>query len=231
MGDVSTESKHYERPSVTADTVVFSYAGRKLQVLLIRRKYEPFANAWALPGGFVNIDEALETAAARELHEETGLKDAYLEQLYTFGDPGRDPRGRVITVAHLAVVRPDSIPLIRSGDDAGDAAWFGIDDLPDLAFDHHLIIDYALQRLRHNIRYTPLGFLLLPKEFSLSELQQLYETILEETLDKRNFRRKILMQGILEDTGNLRYGDHRPARLYRYATARAELETTCRRLP
>lgn len=221
----------FERPAVTVDLVLFTFVAGELRVLLIKRKNLPFANHWALPGGFVNIDEPIDAAAARELSEETAVAGVYLEQLYTFGDPDRDPRGRVITVAYFAVVDAETIGQTQAGDDASEADWFDVYRLPPLAFDHERIIRYALQRLRYKLEYTALGFLLLPDEFTLSELQQVYEVVLQEQLDKRNFRRKILSQGILEQTEQVRYGDHRPASLYRFAAAAIELEKARRRFP
>src|SRR5690606_11981003 len=192
-----------------------------------------FAHHWALPGGFVNIDEDLEDAARRELSEETNVSDVYLEQLYTFGDPDRDPRGRVITVAYFALLSNDQVRglQIRGASDAGEAAWWNIYDLPQLAFDHARILQYAMQRLRWKLEWTALGFLLLPAEFTLSELQRVYETVLHEPLDKRNFRRKMLAADVLEETGNLREGDHRPAKLYRFTAKAIELEQARRRFP
>ncbi len=221
----------YPRPMLTVDLVLFTFVAGELRVLLIERGHEPFAGAWALPGGFVEIDEKLEDAAQRELREETGVRDVYLEQLYTFGDPDRDPRGRVITVAYVGIVSADASQHIYAGDDARNARWFNVYDLPQLAFDHERIIRYAVQRLRYKLEYTALGFLLLPERFTLSELQQVYETVLQEKLDKRNFRRKVLSQGIIEKTAQLRYGDHRPARLYRFSAAAIELEKARRRFP
>ena len=216
----------YDHPSVTADVVIFSLANEDLQVLLIKRKHSPFAGMWAIPGGFVHMDEALEEAAARELAEETGVTDVYMEQLFTFGEPNRDPRTRVITVAYFALVPHDAIHH-RPGDDASETAWFSMFDLPELAFDHHEILEYALTRLRYKLEYTAVGFQLLPDEFTLSELQKSYEIILHEPLDKRNFRRKILSADILEETGNKRnLGEGRPAKLYRYREdAVAEVKT------
>ncbi|MFQ5398246.1 MAG: NUDIX domain-containing protein [Anaerolineae bacterium] len=216
----------YDRPSVTVDVVIFSLVGEDLRVLLVKRKYPPFAGMWAIPGGFVRIEESLEAAARRELAEETGVTDVYIEQLYTFGDPGRDPRTRVVTVAYFALVPPDSIQH-RPGDDAAETGWFSMADLPDLAFDHREILKYALIRLRYKLEYTSVGFQLLPDVFTLTELQRAYETILGERLDKRNFRRKILASGILEETGRKRReGEGRPAMLYQYRKdAIAEVKT------
>lgn len=206
----------YERPSVTVDVVMMSLRQRDLQVLLIKRRSWPFEDMWAIPGGFVNIDESLETAAKRELQEETGVQDVYLEQLYTFGDPGRDPRTRVITVVYFALL--DSARLqVSASDDAADVGWFSVYDLPPLAFDHEKILQYTLNRLRGKLDYTTIAFNLLPEQFTLRELQRVYEIILHKRLDKRNFRKKILSTGILEDTGAKKMeGTHRPARLYRF---------------
>ncbi len=206
----------YERPSVTVDVVMMSLRQRDLQVLLIKRRSWPYEGMWAIPGGFVNINESLETAAKRELQEETGVQDVYLEQLYTFGDPGRDPRTRVITVVYFALL--DSARLqVRAADDATEVDWFPVYDLPQLAFDHQHILDYALKRLRGKLNYTTIVFNLLPGQFTLRELQQVHEIILHRRLDKRNFRKKILSTGILEDTGAKKMeGTHRPARLYRF---------------
>lgn len=222
----------YERPSVTVDVVLFAFADGDLQVLLIRRKHWPYVGHWAIPGGFVGISESLDAAAQRELREETGIQDVYLEQLYTFGDPDRDPRTRVITVTYFALVGADDIQRVRPGDDAAEARWWSVYDLPPLAFDHDRILRYALQRLRWKLEYTALGFFLLPDTFTLSELQAVYETVLHEKLDKRNFRRKILAADVLEDTGEVREGtQHRPAKLYRFAAAAIELERARRRFP
>lgn len=223
---VDYDASKYDRPSVTVDVVIFSLVDEELRVLLVKRKHPPFAGRWAIPGGFVQIDESLEAAAARELEEETGVTDVYMEQLYTFGDPGRDPRTRVITVAYFALV-PYSAIQHRPGEEASETAWFPMSDLPDLAFDHAKILDYALTRLRYKLEYTSVGFRLLPDVFTLSELQRAYEIILGEELDKRNFRRKILSAEILEETGRQKKeAEGRPAMLYRYRDdAVAEVKT------
>lgn len=215
----------YPRPSVTVDVIIFTLRDNDLQVLLIKREHPPFKEMWAIPGGFVGIDESLEEAVLRELEEEAGVHDVYLEQLYTFGDVGRDPRGRVITVAYFALI-PAPATSPRAGDDAAEACWWSMYDLPPLAFDHTDILAYALQRLRYKLEYTAAGFELLPEAFTLSELQAAYEIILGEKLDKRNFRRKVLSAEIIEDTGVYRTGEGRPAKLYRFRDdAVAEVKT------
>lgn len=220
----------FERPSVTVDVVIFSLIDEKLKVLLIKRKQWPFQGMWAIPGGFVRMEEALEEAAARELEEETGVKNVFMEQLYTFGEPDRDPRTRVITVAYFAIVPADAIEHHEAGSDAEATGWHEMDDLPELAFDHRDILEYALTRLRYKLEYTTVGFELLPDEFTLSELQHAYELILGEGLDKRNFRRKILSADVLEETGKKRReGEGRPAQLFRYKKD-ATAEVKARRL-
>ncbi len=218
----------YPRPSVTVDVIIFTLRDNDLQVLLIKREHPPFKEMWAIPGGFVGIDESLEEAVLRELEEEAGVHDVYLEQLYTFGDVGRDPRGRVITVAYFALI-PAPAPSPRAGDDAAEACWWSMYDLPPLAFDHTDILAYALQRLRYKLEYTAAGFELLPEAFTLSELQATYEITLGEKLDKRNFRRKVLSAEIIEDTGVYRTGEGRPAKLYRFRDD-AVAEVKARRL-
>jgi len=219
----------YPRPALTVDIVIFTLRDNLLQVLLIRRLNQPFAGCWALPGGFVEERESLEQAATRELEEETGIQNVYLEQLYTYGDPERDPRGRVVTVAYYALIPAGALVRSEGGSDSSQARWFPINELPELAFDHAEIVTYALRRLRYKLEYSAVGFELLPGEFTLTEIQHTYEIILGEALDKRNFRRRLLDSGIIEPTQEKRGGEGRPARLYRYR-ADAVAEIKARRL-
>ncbi|MFP6658891.1 MAG: NUDIX domain-containing protein [Pirellulales bacterium] len=206
----------YAHPAVSVDCVVFGLADAALKVLLIQRDQPPFAGLWALPGGFVEIDESLEDAARRELKEETGVGRIYLEQLYTFGDPHRDPRERVITVGYFALVAMKDY-RVRAASDARAANWFALDSMPKLSFDHATIINTAHQRLKNKVRYQPIGFELLPSKFPLRNLQQLYETILDEPIDKRNFRKKILSMDILVELDEVETDvAHRAARLYQF---------------
>jgi len=206
----------YPRPALTVDCVIFAYhSGNPLQVLLIRRAVPPHEGQWALPGGFVDMEEDLETAARRELQEETGLSGVFMEQLYTFGRPGRDPRGRTVTVAWFALVNL-SEHQAHGSSDAREARWFNIDRLPLLAFDHAEIIELAIARLRAKVRYQPIGFELLPEHFTLTQLQDLYEMVLGVPLNKRNFRSRILKMGVLVAVGRQESVSHRPAMLYRF---------------
>jgi 8-oxo-dGTP diphosphatase len=206
----------FPRPSVTVDCVVFGFDEGDLKVLLVKRDLEPYRGKWALPGGFVHEDESLDEAARRELREETGIEKLYLEQLYTFGDIGRDPRGRVVTVAYYALVKLAD-HRVKAATDASSAAWFPVADVPRLAFDHEKILDVALARLKAKVRYQPIGFELLPVKFALSELQHLYEVILETPLDKRNFRKKILGAELLVELDEIQQDvAHRAARLYKF---------------
>ncbi len=223
----SGDSPH-QRPLVTVDVVIYALRNNDLQVLLVRRRRSPQEGMWAIPGGRITLDEALDEAAFRILEEETGLADVYLEQLYTFGDPGRDPRHRVITVAYFAAV-PTTDVVPAAADKAQRVRWWSVDDLPPLAFDHADILNYARTRLRYKLEYTAVGFELLPDEFTLTELQTAYEIVLGEELDKRNFRRKILSARVIEPSGNYRTGDGRPAQLYRYRED-AVAEVKARRL-
>jgi 8-oxo-dGTP diphosphatase len=210
----------YPRPALTVDCVIFGWDGNALKVLLIQRGAEPFVGSWALPGGFVHMEEALEDAAKRELAEETGLKEVYLEQLVTMGRPDRDPRGRVVSVVYFALVSlADHAPIADT--DATDARWFALDELPALAFDHAEILEISKERLRGKISYRPVGFELLPQKFPLTQLQRLYEAILGEPMDKRNFRKKVLSTGLLLELGEKQKGvAHRAAGLYSFDEVR-----------
>lgn len=202
---------------VTTDCVVFALGEGQLEVLLVERGRGPFVGALALPGGFLLAGETLEACARRELREETGLEDVYLEQLCTFGAPERDPRGRVVSVAYVALTHRGHAP--RGGSDASAASWYAVETLPRerLAFDHTEIIDAALERLRGKVRYRPIGFELLPEVFSLGDLRRLYETLLGIELDRRNFQKKMRSFGILVDTKKTEVdGPGRPAKLYRF---------------
>lgn len=202
---------------IAVDAIVFGYADNKLNILLIKQKFGELKNQWALVGGFVKDNETLNDAVNRELQEETGIKFNYLEQLYTFGDNvNRDPRFRVVSVAYFALVNSTKL-VLKADSDAEDAKWFSINELPNLAFDHKEILKTAQNRLQSKLTYQPIGFDLLPKEFLFSELENLYCTILEKEIDRRNFRKKILSFGIVEETekfGNKIKG--RPAKLYRF---------------
>ncbi|MDI1429309.1 MULTISPECIES: NUDIX hydrolase [Polyangium] len=206
----------YPRPALAVDCVVFGLDEEDLKVLLIRRGVDPFAGRWALPGGFVRLEETLDEAARRELREEAGIEKVYLEQLYTFGAVDRDPRERVVSVTYYALVKL-SEHRVRAATDAREAAWFAIDDLPKLAFDHETIVDKAITRLRGKVRYAPIGFELLPKKFTLTQLQRVYEKVLGYELDKRNFRKKVAATGLLVELDEVEQDvAHRAARLYTF---------------
>ncbi len=205
----------YPHPAVTTDVVVFTIRDGRLKLLLIERGAEPYRGMWALPGGFLDIDEDLEACAMRELEEETGVRGVYLEQLYTFGTPGRDPRERVISIAYYALIPSDRLQ-VKAASDASDARWFALDGMPELAFDHNEIIRQAHRRLVAKLDYSTIAFQFMAETFTLSELQAVYEILLDEELDKRNFRKWILALEKVEETGELRRtGNHRPARMYR----------------
>lgn len=186
----------YPHPAVTTDCVIFGFDGERLQVLLVERGIEPFKGRWAFPGGFIKMDETAEEGALRELKEETGMENAFIQQFHTFSNPLRDPRERVITIAFYALVR---IQEVKGGDDAASARWFPLDEIPALAFDHDHMLRMATQRLRQEIHFHPIGFELLPEKFTLRELQSLYEAILGITFDRRNFAKKMLHLEILNE--------------------------------
>jgi len=221
---ISAMSYSYEfpRPNLAVDCVVFGFDldERELKVMLIQRNLPPFKGQWALPGGFVRMQESLEEAARRELQEETGLAGVFLEQLYTFGDVDRDPRDRVVSVAYYALVNINDYQ-VRAATDASDAAWFSLGQVPALAFDHPRILELALTRLKGKVRYEPIGFELLPPKFTLFQLQKLYEAILGQPLDKRNFRKKILSMDLLIKLDEIQTGvAHRAAQLYQFDEAK-----------
>jgi 8-oxo-dGTP diphosphatase len=204
---------------VTVDAIVFGYSKSDgVSVLLIRRKYPPFKDGWALPGGFVLEEESLEEAVKRELLEETGIAVNYLEQLYTFGEPNRDPRQRIVSVAYFALVKSALYQQLKASTDAEEAQWFAINKLPPLAFDHKKILQTAIERVRAKIRYQPIGFELLDKKFSFADLEKLYMTLLDRSIDRRNFTKKILSLDLLEDTGELSasQGAGRPSKIYQF---------------
>jgi 8-oxo-dGTP diphosphatase len=206
----------YPRAALTVDGVVFGFDAGELKALLIQRALEPFKGKWALPGGFVRVEETLDDAVRRELVEETGLTDIFLEQLYTFGTVKRDPRERVVSVAYYALVKL-SDHHAKAATDAANAQWFPVSQLPKLAFDHAEIVALALARLQSKVRYQPIGFELLPPKFTLSDLQHLYGAILGTELDKRNFRKKVLGFELLVALNETQMsGRHRPAQLFRF---------------
>lgn len=191
----------YEHMAVTTDCVIFTYEDHELKVLLVRRGGEPYKGCWSFPGGFLRMDETAKEGALRELQEDTGLEAATIGELGVFSDPDRDPRERVITIAWYALVKPSEV---IGGDDADEAAWFPIDNLPELAFDHRKIFDAAMERLRRDIHFEPIGFELLGENFTIPDLQRLYESILGIKFDRRNFQRKIIASGILEESDTQR---------------------------
>jgi 8-oxo-dGTP diphosphatase len=203
---------------VAVDAVVFGYTSKEgLSVLLIKRNIQPFKNGWALPGGLVGNQESLEDAVQRELKEETGISINYLEQLYSFGKPDRDPRNRVISITYYGLVKPDVFE-IHADTDAAEVAWFNIKKIPQLAFDHQNIISAAHDRLKSKILYQPVGFELLEERFPFSELEKLYMAVLDRDIDRRNFKKKIVKFGFLEETTEKQVleGAGRPGNLFRF---------------
>jgi 8-oxo-dGTP diphosphatase len=213
---MNTNYDEYEQPGVTVDLVIFTVSEDALKAMLVRRAEAPYSGYWSLPGGFLKTGESLEDAALRALKEKTGVENVYLEQLYTFGEPSRDPRARVITIAYFALIpwknleQPDSKKIT-------DLTWHTVDQLPRLAFDHKEILNYAVRRLRSKVSYSNIVYGLMPKQFRLSELQRMYEIIINDSLDKRNFRKQMLATGLLQETGKKDInGAHRPAKLYQF---------------
>lgn len=208
---------------VAVDAVVFGYSKEDgVRILLIKRKYEPFKGRWAIPGGFVKNDESLESAVERELLEETGVKINYLEQLYTFGKPDRDPRRRILAVAYFGLVKSAQFEKLKASTDAEEAEWFNIKDLPKLAFDHKEILQTAIERLRSKIKYQPIGFELLDKKFPFSDLEHLYTTLLDRPIDRRNFKKKLSHLKILDQLSEKAKstGAGRPGNLFQFNKAR-----------
>ena len=204
----------YPHPAVATDCVIFGFNGERLQVLLIERGIEPYKGKWAFPGGFLKMGETAEEGALRELREETGLKNAYIQQFYTFSAPHRDPRERVITIAYYALVK---IQEVKGGDDAASARWFPLNEIPPLAFDHDYILRMATKRLREEIHFQPVGFELLPEKFTLKELQSLYEAILGINFDRRNFAKKMLhLEILVEQDETVWPTPKREAKLYKF---------------
>lgn len=216
MKNKQTFQYDYPRPAVTADCVIFGFDARELKILLIERAVEPFQGRWSLPGGFVAMDETADACAARVLKKETNLEQVFMEQLYTFSDVERDPRYRVISIAYFSLVKLADYHAV-AGADATRLKWFGLGERPELAFDHVAIIEKALERLKGKIKYQPVGFELLPEKFTLPDLRNLYEVILQTPLDDRNFRKKILSYSLLVDTGEMKRGaKNRAPKLYRF---------------
>lgn len=204
----------YPHPSVTTDCVIFGFDGSNLKVLLVQRGIEPYKGRWAFPGGFLRMEESAEEGALRELREETGLQGAYIKQFHTFSEPKRDPRERVITIAYYALVK---LQDVIGGDDAAQARWFALNEVPSLAFDHDQILRRAEQELRKQIHFEPIGFELLPEKFTMKELQQLYEAILNVKFDRRNFYNKMLHLGILTQLDEtVKNSPKKEAFLYRF---------------
>lgn len=226
----SYRAKDYPRPSVAVDLVIFTIIDAQLRVLLVRRKEHPFKGSWAIPGGFVRVGETaseqgedLDAAARRELQEETGLdpERVHIEQLYTFGRAGRDPRMRVISVAYVALVRPDLAPFVKAGGDVSDANWFPVDQLKklELAFDHREVLDVALTRIRGKLDYSNIAFDLVPLTFTIPELRHVFSIVLDKEMDPGNFRRKfnrLLEDGVLEQAPGKRITASKPATVYRF---------------
>lgn len=213
---MNTKYTDYERPAVTVDLVIFTVNEHMLKIMLVKRAENPFADCWSIPGGFLKAGESLDDAALRVLKQKTGMENVYVEQLYTFGDPKRDPRTRVITVTYFALI-PWKDLVQPESDKVTDLTWVSVDQLPKLAFDHQEIVKYAIQRLRAKASYSNIVYGLMPRQFRLSELQNIYEIIINDKLDKRNFRKRMLATGLLQETGKKdQAGAHRPAMLYKF---------------
>jgi len=217
--DLPRRFEEQQYPWVAVDLVIFTLDQKTLKCLLVQVKEGPLAGMWAFPGGLVGSQESLDKAARRELHEQTNLKDIFLEQLYTFGKPDRDPAKRVVSVSYWALAPYRRVQLKLEGK-YGAVQWFSPGRLPRLAYDHDQVARLAQERLRAKLYYTNIVYSLLPREFTLGEIQQVYEAILRRSLDRRNFRKKILAAGLLKPLSKMRKGAHRPALLYAFKKRR-----------
>ncbi|MBL0912815.1 MAG: NUDIX hydrolase [Bacteroidia bacterium] len=215
----------YERPALATDCVIFGFDGAELKLLLLQREKAPFRDTWALPGGFVYMHETTEAAAKRILLEKAGIRNVFIEQLYTFSEIDRDPRERIVSVAYFALVSTTQFRLI-AGRDTIQAGWHPISALPQLGFDHRNIVSLAVDRLRGKVRYQPVGFELLDEKFTLSQLQALYEAILQNPVDKRNFRKKLLGMGLLKQLDEKEQNVPRKAAFYYSFDKKAYKELT-----
>ncbi len=209
----------FPHPAVTVDACLFTILDEELKILLIRRAVDPYKGDWALPGGFIRMDENLDTAVQRELEEETGASGFYFEQLETFSQIDRDPRERVISVAYFALA-PAAHVVLKADTDAAEAAWHPVDELPPLAFDHSTIVNRAVQRVRAKAEYSTVVFEFLPEEFTVSDVRQVYETVQGVAIDKRNFQKWLTSRDLIEPTGEKRTGSHRPAEHFRLKPAK-----------
>jgi len=219
MNEIRTK---YRYAVIATDVAIFTVQDDQLKVLLIKMKKEPYTGMWALPGGLVKPKESVEDGAERVLREKTGVKRAYLEQLATFGRVDRDPFGRVVSVAYLALI-PSRRLKLRTTKEYGDIAWWLVNDMPELAYDHEEMFSVALEQLKSRLEYSNIAFSLLPREFGLTDLQHLYEVILDQEIDKRNFRKRVLQGNLLKSTGRKRKGEaNRPAELYRFVSRNSQ---------
>lgn len=213
---MNNDIKKYKFAVIATDVVIFTVQDNQLKVLLINMKKPPFNSFWACPGGLVKPSESVDESAKKQLNKKTGVKDVYLAQLHTFGEVDRDPFGRVVSVVYFALIPSDNLNLSTTKE-YQDVAWFPVDKLPILAYDHSQIINMAIDRLKQKLEQSNIVYSLLPKKFSLTDLQDIYELILNRSLDKRNFRKKILSLNLIKQTGKKRFGEaNRPARLYEF---------------
>ncbi len=213
----------YKFAVIATDVVIFTLKDDKLQALLIKMKKKPYTGFWAAPGGLVKPNESVDQSAKRQLYTKTGVKDVYLEQLYTFGKVNRDPFGRVVSVAYFVLI-PNANLKLKTTEEYAGVEWFSINKLPKLAYDHQEVIDYAIKRLQAKLGYTNIVYSLLPKEFTLSDLQKTYEIILNKKLDKRNFRKRILSLKLVKKVDKQRVGEaHRPADFYTFISCKPQI--------